>query len=201
MDWLLPAAVIGSSLIGAGSSLLGSRQQANAAERASDQSWNIYSQNRQDFTPWREAGGRGLSRLEQLVNVPFEQSPGYAFRFNEGARAIDRGANARGLYGSGARARALTRYGQGLAADEYSQYMNRLAALAGIGQTATAQGAASGAPYAGAALNATQNAGTAAGGGTVGAGNALMGGANNLLALYALGGFGGGRPPGSWGAP
>lgn len=187
MDWLLPAAVVGSSLVGAGASLLGSRQQADAARSAQDQSWNIFQQQRQDFAPWREAGARGLTRLERLVNVPFEQSPGYNFRFNEGVRAIDRAAAARGMLGSGARLRALQRYGQGLAADEYGTYLNRLAALAGIGQTATSQSAAASAPFAQAGLQAGMNAGTAAGAGTVGAANAAMGGVNNLLALYARG--------------
>lgn len=189
MSWLLPAAVIGSSLVGAGASLLGSRQQADAARAAQDQSWNIFQQQRQDFAPWREAGARGLTRLERLVNVPFEQSPGYNFRFNEGVRAIDRAAAARGMLGSGARLRALQRYGQGIASDEYSNYVNRLAALAGIGQTATSQSAAASAPFAQAGLQAGMNAGTAAGGGTVGAANAAMGGVNNLLALYARGMF------------
>lgn len=187
MSWLLPAAVIGSSLLGAGASLFGSRQQADAARSAADQSWNIFAQQREDFAPWREAGERGLSRLEQLVNVPFEASPGYNFRFNEGVRAIDRGAAARGMLGSGARLRALQRYGQGIAADEYANYMNRLAALTGIGQTATAQSASAAAPFAQSAMQAGMNAGAAAGGGTVGAANAAMGGVNNLLALYARG--------------
>lgn len=187
MSWLLPAAVIGSSLIGAGASLLGSRQQASAARDAADRSWDIFAQQREDFTPWREAGQRGLSRLEQLVNVPFEESPGYNFRFNEGVRALDRAAAARGMLGSGARLRALQRYGQGIASDEYANYMNRLAALAGIGQTATAQGAAAAVPLAQSALQAGMQAGTAAGGGTIGAANAAMGGVNNLIALYARG--------------
>lgn len=215
MDWLLPAAVVGSSLLGAGASLLGGNRQAQAAERASDTAaqqaaaqnelnWRIYQQNRTDFAPWREAGGRGLTRLEQLVNVPFEASPGYQFRMEEGARAIDRGMNAQGLYGSGARAKALMRYGQGLAGEEYGNYMNRLAALAGIGQTATGATAQAGmplmqssAPMNAAQVAAMQNAGTASGGGIVGAGNAAMGGINNMLALYALGwmGGGGGRVP------
>ena len=64
MDWLLPAAVVGSSLLGAGASLLGGNRQAQAAERASDTAaqqaaaqnelnWRMYQQNRADFAPWR----------------------------------------------------------------------------------------------------------------------------------------------------
>ena len=46
----------------------------------------------------------------------FFQSPGYQFRQDEGIRAIDRSASARGQLMSGGTLRELQRYGQGLAA-------------------------------------------------------------------------------------
>ncbi len=67
----------------------------------------------------------------------FYKSPGYDFRFQEGANAIDKSASARGKLMSGGIARELTRYGQGLASGEFNNYANRLASMAGIGQTAT----------------------------------------------------------------
>ena len=67
----------------------------------------------------------------------FYKSPGYDFRFQEGQRAIERSASARGGLMSGGMGRELVRYGQGVATSEFGNYANRLASLAGIGQTAT----------------------------------------------------------------
>ncbi|KKK74367.1 hypothetical protein LCGC14_2884500, partial [marine sediment metagenome] len=50
----------------------------------------------------------------------FYKSPGYDFRFQEGTRAIDRSAAARGQLMSGGIVRELTRYGQGLASSEFN---------------------------------------------------------------------------------
>ncbi len=75
----------------------------------------------------------------------FFKSPGYDFRFDEGVRAIDRSASARGQLLSGGQLRELQRYGQGLAASEFGNYANRLSSLAGIGQTANQQSVYAGA--------------------------------------------------------
>lgn len=68
----------------------------------------------------------------------FYKSPGYEFQMQQGAQAIDRGASARGLLGSGARLKALTDYGQGVAAQGYGDYLSRLAGVAGVGQQTAA---------------------------------------------------------------
>ncbi len=104
---------------------------------------------------------------------PFYQSPGYQFRLDEGVKAIDRSASARGKLGSGGLQRELTRYGQGLASQEFNSYANRLSAMAGIGQTAT-QNSSSLASNAGGQIGQTILAGgTAAASGIVGSSNAL----------------------------
>lgn len=80
----------------------------------------------------------------------FQADPGYAFRIAEGQKALERSAAAKGGLFSGATGKALSRYGQDMASQEYgnaynrynndqSQQFNRLAALAGIGQTSQGQ--------------------------------------------------------------
>lgn len=76
----------------------------------------------------------------------FFKSPGYEFRQEEGIRAIDRSASARGQLMSGGTLRELARYGQGLASSEFGNYANRLASLAGLPPTGgSVSGAAAGA--------------------------------------------------------
>lgn len=71
----------------------------------------------------------------------FYASPGYQFRMDEGISALDKSAAARGRLRSGAQNKALTRYGQGLASEEFSNYTNNLARIAGLGSGATSQSA------------------------------------------------------------
>lgn len=51
--------------------------------------------------------------------------PGYQFRMEQGRKALDRSAAARGLTMSGAQLRALTEYGQGMGSQEYGNAFNR----------------------------------------------------------------------------
>jgi hypothetical protein len=70
--------------------------------------------------------------------------PGYAFRMQQGVDALQASGAAAGNYGSGNLGTALATYGQNMGSNEYAnaygrwqdQY-NRLAQVAGVGQSAT----------------------------------------------------------------
>jgi hypothetical protein len=172
-SWAIPAAVgIGSALIGSNAT----KKAANTAAQAAQQAQAV---TREDLAPWRDTGSWALGQLRGELGSGFQLSPGYDFAMSEGVRAIDRGASARGLLGSGARLRELTRYGQGLANQEYGSYLNRLAALAGLGQTAATNTAQMGG-------QALMQGGLAQAQGGINSANAILGGANAGLGLYAL---------------
>jgi hypothetical protein len=180
---------------------------AAASNRAIDAQLQMFQQGREDLAPFRASGLRGLAGVEANIGPSFQESPGYQFAVGEGINAIDRGASARGMLNSGARLRELSRYGTGMANQEYGNYQNRLAALAGLGQTATGQGVAAGqnaasgignaAMQGGAAQgNAYMQGGTAAGNailqggqaaaqGITGGTNAMFGGLNAGLGMYS----------------
>jgi len=69
----------------------------------------------------------------------FKTDPGYEFRFQEGQRALERGAAARGGLLSGGFARKMTRYGQDYASNEYTNVYNRISNIAGLGQVSANQ--------------------------------------------------------------
>jgi hypothetical protein len=150
--------------------------------------------------------------------------PGYGFRFAEGMKGLERSAAARGGLLSGATLKGITRYGQDMGSQEYqnafnryltgfnantgerNQLYNRLAGVAGTGQTATNQIGTQGANMAGNIGNAymtsaanTGNAAMAA----AGARQSAFGGAANVLGrIYGpqfAGGYG--NYPSSIGAP
>lgn len=82
-------------------------------------------------------GGGGGGALGQTPEEMLRSNPAYEFRLNEGMRALETSAAARGGFGTGFDRRAI-RYGQDYASNEYERLWNRLAAISGIGQTATA---------------------------------------------------------------
>ena len=114
--------------------------QQNAANQANDTQRYMYDTTRSDLQPWREAGTGALSSLTKNDFMKdWQTDPGYQFRMDEGSKAINAAAAARGNYNSGATMKALARYGQDYASGEYNnayqrQY-NRLSGLAGIGNS------------------------------------------------------------------
>ncbi len=56
----------------------------------------------------------------------FQSSPGYQFQLGQGLQAIDRGAASRGMLGSGNTLMAEQQYGQGLANQDYTNWLNSL---------------------------------------------------------------------------
>lgn len=146
------------------------------------------------------------------------QYPGYQFQEQQGESALQNSAAAHGALYSGNTQEALARYGQQSAQSDYGnvynqafqQYqqrygehnnqLNRLAALAGVGQTAAStlgqEGQAAATNFGNISLTGGaqigqdyQNAAAAEASGYVGAGNAFggaLGGASNNLAMLLM---------------
>lgn len=124
-------------------------------------------------TPGFEGAAGDFGSLRQPWDQKFEapgadftQDPGYQFRLAEGQKILERSAAARGNLLTGGTAKALNRYGQDFASNEYgnvynralgeykqnynifqgnqANQFNRLAALAGVGQVSANQLGAAG---------------------------------------------------------
>lgn len=91
----------------------------------------------------------------------FFNSPDYQFALQQGTQNLDRSAASRGRLNSGGYGQDLVAYGQGLASQQLNNYTNRLAALAGVGQTASNSLSALGQNYAGQYGNNLNNAAAA----------------------------------------
>lgn len=113
----------------------------------------------------------------------YEMSEGYKFQLDQGQRAIDNSAASSGGLFSGATLKAQQKYGQGIAAQGYDNYLNRLSAGAASGQAAAGNMANAGANYASGASNAYANIGNAQAAGAIGVGNALQNGLSNGIGL------------------
>lgn len=114
----------------------------------------------------------------------FQATPGYQFMLDQGQKAIDNSAASTGSLFSGATLKSLQGYGQGLANQEYGNFLNRLAQGAASGQAAAGNQANAGANFLSTGTNALANLGNAQAAGAIGVGNALTGGINNAVGLW-----------------
>lgn len=211
----------GASLVGSVIGKKASDKAVNAQTQASDAATaearrqydltrsdqlSLLEQQRADQAPWLSAGKNALAQLASgtaaggsLVKpfslADFAADPGYGFRVSEGEKGIQRAASARnGLY-SGATLKALARFNQDTASNEYGNAYNRynndqnnqfsrLASLAGLGQTATNQVGQAGQSAYGTIASAGQNTSNNVSQNLLGAGNArasgYVGGANAI---------------------
>lgn len=196
-----------SAAIMVGGQLLGGHMQSQAAGRSSDAMRNasreqlalqreMWQQGREDITPWREAGAGALGDLQAMLSGEYDitTDPGYQFQLEQGQRAIDASAAARGNLMSGRTLRELTGFGQGLASQEYANRFNRLASLAGVGQASASQSASLGQNFANQGGEAIYNAGQARASGYLGQANAWSNAINQGTQLYGYG-----RSQGWWG--
>lgn len=136
---VVAAAVIGSAVVGAGSSYLSGKEQSKAAQQGMDAEERIAYENRElqreladqqreDFAPWRDVGEQALNQLWSGIqsgafdvgDIDVTKDPGYQFRMDQGIEALDKSAAARGRLQSGAQAKGISNYAQGLASQEYA---------------------------------------------------------------------------------
>jgi hypothetical protein len=179
MPWMA-LAIGGSALLGASASKSAANTQAAAADRSGELQERMFNRQVELQEPWRQAGMNALNRM-QSGDVMGMMDPSYKFRLGEGMKALDRQAAARGGLISGGALKAAQRYGQDFASQEFGNAYNRLAGLAGVGQTATgAIGNAAGA-YGANAGNLMTGAAGARASGYVGGANALTSGLGQYM--------------------
>lgn len=203
----LPAAVLGSAVIGGVAQGVGASQaagaQEDAAHTAAKTQMDIYNSNKDMLSPWSQSGFGAYETLNNLLGVggnsatmqsTLEGLPGYQFTLGQGLKSTQNSAAARGLGTSGAALKGAATYATGLANSQYGNYVGQLQnsantglsaanALAGVGTT-TGQGVA----------NSQIQAGNAAAAGWNGIGSAISNtaGALPLSAMLSNGSFGGG---------
>lgn len=148
--------------------------------------WKAYGRQEGRAFTYKVPPGASTSAPGSQDYSAFYKSPDYQFAYDEGLRATNAGLAARGLSNSGRAMKELTRYGQGMASQQLGTYLNRLASLAGVGQTATTTTAQLGANAATNIGAAQQNAGDARASGYLAQGNAINSAINNGWGTYAM---------------
>jgi hypothetical protein len=199
--------------------------QESAVNSANSLQDKEYQQTRVDQAPYRTTGYSALSRMSDLLglsgntsadgygslNKPFTGSsvatdPGYQFGLNQGVKTAQDSAAARGGLYSGATLKALTQYGNDYATTKFDDAFNRdkttkdteynrLAGVAGTGQTATNMVDTTGANVAANQGGNLIGAGNARGAADIGVGNAIGNAANQGTAWWLRYGNTASAPP------
>ncbi|RQQ19732.1 DNA transfer protein p32 [Burkholderia stagnalis] len=217
-------ASLAGSALSAGAASDAADTQADAANRSADMQWKQYQQTRTDLEPYRNLGSSainpllaamgynvstnkdgtfalspsGTSILQQRFTAPTAAeaaaTPGYQFTLQQGLKAAQNSASARGLGASGAALKGAASFASGLADTTYNDVysrnlntfktnygsaadnVNRLFSLVGTGQNAAALTGGFGAQAANSVGNTLTSGAAASAAGTVGAANAINGG-------------------------
>ena len=179
---LIPAGIsLLNGAMGADASRNAANTQADSANRATALQRQMYEEGVQRMQPFYKTSVDANNSLRRLMGMDggntleeLQSDPGYQIRLSEGMNGVQHSAAARGGLLSGATLKAMQKYGQDFASNEYTNRYNRLSSLAGNGQVAGNMNS-SGANFGSNAGNNMMAAGNAQAAGTMGAANALSG--------------------------
>jgi hypothetical protein len=212
MSFIAAAAIAGGGAlvggaIGAIGAERGAKQQADAANNATAAQLQMFNTVNQQQAPWRQAGENALSSISDMSGFFNKQfgpddlatslAPNYEFTKQQGLGAIQNFATSTGGLIGGNTLKGIADYTTNYAQNSYQQafqnftanqsnIFNRLASIAGLGQTANATTAQAAGTLGTGAASTMAQAGAALGGGTVGAANAISGATNNAMSWYTL---------------
>lgn len=219
MPWGIAAAAVVGGISSAVSSSNAADAQTQAANTASQTQLDMYNKTRGDLSPYNTGGQADFTRLNKLLTSPayingpqmtesrLRATPGYQFNQNQGLKAVQNSAAARGLGVSGAALKGAAQYANGLADSTYQNQFsnavtnqtnayNRLMGGASLGENAAAQTGAYGTQTASNIGNNVIGAGNAQAAGAIAQGNAVgsiaSGASNAYLTNSLLNGSGGG---------
>ena len=174
----IAAGTVVAGAVSANGAKSAANKQAAAADKANQTQLDQYNQTRADNMPALEARNASLAKMRELLGIggnagaqgygsmaqpltgrQVQDEAGYQFGLQQGQQALQRQASARGMLNSGNALMAATRYGNDYASTKYqdawnrlqgdrTNTFNRLASVAGYGQTGASQVGQAGANFA-----------------------------------------------------
>lgn len=201
---------VASAAVALGGAYMQSRAAGKAADSVAEgtadsiaEQRRQYDTTRADYADYLAAGKKALGTLAAENDIALDTSkiqmdPGYQFGLSEGQKGIDRQTAAAGGRISGAALKAAAQYNTNYANTGYdaaynrantarTDRLNRLAALANVGQTTTGAVTAAGNNTTNAITALTTNGANNAGAAQIAKGNIWGDTANQLTALYGRG--------------
>ncbi len=204
MAFLSGLVALGTAALGAAASNSASKRAANAATQASETNnalqRDIYGKNTANISPFMQRGNAAGATYNALLGLGGDQagaeaafdtyrgSTGYDFRMGQGVEAINQNNVTNGLLRSGKSLKDLTAFGQGMASDEFGNYLGYLGNQQQTGLSGANALAGVGSNYAGAVSANNNNAANQVGNAALIQGNntnAFLNTAGGVLANWA----------------
>lgn len=210
MAWIIGAGALIGGALSANASQGAANTQANAANQAAANQMGMFNMTNAQQQPWIQAGQNAVSQLYNMAGpggsmstmptasqIMSQFAPNYQFQLQQGLGQAGNMANATGGLLSGNALQGLNTFAQNFAGNAYqnafqnyqqgqTNIFNRLASIAGLGQTSAGQSQQAG-------VNAAQNMGNfytsaaaANAAGQVGQANAWNNTIGNLSSLAYL---------------
>lgn len=198
----LAAAIVGAAVIGGGTAIAASNKASKTAQQTAAQNnafqQQIYASNKDTLQPYISTGNKATQSIESLLglggdsaaaNAAFDAYKGsteYTSRLAEGSKQVTAALGGKGLLDSGAALKALTKYGQTFASNEFGNYLGNLQTQQQTGLGAASALAGNGQNYANAVSannNAASNTAANAALSNAGAVNSVLGSA---ISAYGL---------------
>lgn len=197
MPWVAAVGAVAGGLISSAGARGAAGTQAQAAEIAAQNQMQMFQQQQANMQPWLRAGGQAVGQMGALMapggamaTAPTAQdimqymAPNYQFQLQQGLGQAGAQANAAGGMVSGNALQGLNQFAQNYAQGAYqnafqnyqtaqTNIFNRLASIAGLGQTSAGQTMAGGMGAAGTAGGFSTAGAAAQAAGQVGAANAF----------------------------
>lgn len=132
------AVALGSAVMQKNAQSKGLAAQKNASNAALGEQAREFDTTQTNQQPFLQAGANAVGQMQQLNNgdfSSFEQSPDYQYAVSQQLQGLDRSAASRGSLYSGGHSADIMNMANGIASQNYNSYYNKLAGLAGSGQT------------------------------------------------------------------
>lgn len=198
----LAIAVGGAAILGAGASISASNRAAKTAKQTAAANNALqaqtYAENKAVLSPYVATGNKATQSIEGLLGIgsdphtsaaafdAYNGSTEYASRLAEGNKQVTAALGGKGLLDSGAAQKALLKYGQTFASNEFGNYIGNLQTQQqiGLGAAGTQTGVAQN--YASAVNNNNNNAANAQIAATTSNAAAINGILGSAVSAYGL---------------
>lgn len=198
----IAAAIAGATVLGGAVSINANNKAAKAAKDAAAKSnalqTDIFNQNKATLAPFVGTGATATRSIEGLLGIGgdpaaarsafdvYQGSTGYQSRLQEGQKQVTAALGGRGLLDSGAAQKALLKYGQNFASNEFGNYLGALQGQQAVGLSAAGQQAALGQNYANGVSNNNNNAANVQANAYLANGAAISGALSNIVGAFGL---------------
>jgi hypothetical protein len=198
----LAAAVVGAAVVGGATSISANNKAAKVAKQTAATNnalqQQVFNDNKAMMAPYVATGSKATQSIEALLGLTgdtnaanaafdaYKNSTEYTSRLAEGNKQVTAALGGKGLLDSGAAQKALLKYGQTFASNEFGNYLGNLQGQQQVGLSASGKQVDLAQNYASAVNANNTNAGNVQAQAYLGNANAINGILGSAVSAYGI---------------